>query len=679
MLRILSNLRPFGYARRRAAGKRRSRVQQPCVKRLEVRALMASFQPLGAYTSAAAVSADGSTVVGNSLLGAGGPIYWTQRTGVVFLRDSSGNIYPGVATGVSGNGSVIVGDGSLGGGAFRWANGIAAPISQLAAANANSVSTDGTIIAGDVDTGGGWSPYMLTGATLEVNFLPPGDYSNPFLGTTMSANGDVLAGNPTGGLTEGPPLGTWQWNDGTLIQFPDSTTGSDATAVSPDGSVVVGSIGGNGAGGLTQAFEWTNGGTNGVVTPLTWPAGYNTGSATAVSTDGSTIVGVMSPPGNGGGGGGGGQPSAAFIWNQASGVQDLQQVLTTDDGLGSYLTGWTLTEATAITPDGNRIVGNGIDPQGRQEGWIVNLNGQKLSGTTTSLQASPPSSVYGQRVTLTATVSPDPGMSGTPTGSVAFYDGATDLGTASLIGDTATLPVTSLPVGTDGIAASYGGDSQFGTSMSSTSDVAVQQDKTSVILTPSANPGGFGQQITFTAVVSPFPPGVGTPKGSVTFYYGATDLGAAPLIGATAALPVSTLPLGTDAITASYGGDPDFVGKTSATLNEVITTVIVKFGTRTTLAASPKSAIVGRSVTLTATVKPTGPVSGSPTGTVTFTDDGITLRTMSLSRGKATLRTSSLHLGKNDIEVIYIGDKHFKGSMSLPFVETITKPAKKAK
>ena len=147
---------------------------------------------------------------------------------------------------------------------------------------------------------------MLTGATLEIIPLPPGDYSNPgipgsipFIGTTMSANGAVVAGNPSGGFG-GSPLGTWQWKNGTLIQFPDSTVGSSATAVSPDGSVVVGSIGGNGAGGLTQAFEWTNG----VVTPLTWPAGYVTGSATAVSTDGATIVGLMSPPGNGGGGGG---------------------------------------------------------------------------------------------------------------------------------------------------------------------------------------------------------------------------------------------------------------------------------------------------------------------------------------------------------------------------------------
>ncbi len=667
---ILGILKPFGSARGRASGKRRSRVQQPCVKPLEVRALMAaSFQGLGANTNAAAVSADGSVVVGWVEIGKG-PIYWTQKTGPVFLRDSSGNIYPGVATSVSGNGSVIVGGNftslSPNNQAFRWANDIAAPIPQLASAeasSANTVSTDGTIIVGDVqEPAAGWSPYMLTGANLEIIPLPAGDHSVNH--TIMSANGSVVAGNAAVGGS--PNELTWQWENGRLIQFPDGLhtgLGNGATAVSPDGSVVVGSIGSNGGGdGLTQAFEWANG----VVTRLTWPAGYNTGSATAVSTGGTTIVGYMGTPGYA-------QNTTAFIWDQAGGVQELQQVLTTDDGLGSSLSGWTLTEATAITPDGNTIVGNGIDPEGQQEGWIVNLKpgGTGSGGTMTSLQASSLSPVYGQQVTLTATVSPAPGVSGTPTGSVTFYDGATDLGTASLIGNTATLPVTNLPVGTDGITASYGGDSQFGTSASSTRDVTVHQDGTSVILTPSANPGGFGQQITFTAVVSPFPPGGGTPTGSVTFYYLATDLGAAPLIGGTATLPVDTLPMGTDTIAASYGGDPNFLGKTSAPLNEVITHVTVKYGTQTTLATSPKTARIRQPVTLTATVKPTGPVSGSPAGTVTFMDGTTSLGTSSLRNGKAQLTTTNLPLGPNPIQAIYSGYQSFAGSKSLIVDETI--------
>src|SRR5262245_30847690 len=135
MLGILGLLNTFGHARDRAAGKRRSRAQQPCVNRLEVRALMASFQGLGANTVPTAVSADGSVVVGTEN-GAGLAFYWTQSNGMSFLLDSSGNRIPGVANGVSGNGSVIVGNRITYGGigqtqAFRWANGVAATIPQL--------------------------------------------------------------------------------------------------------------------------------------------------------------------------------------------------------------------------------------------------------------------------------------------------------------------------------------------------------------------------------------------------------------------------------------------------------------------------------------------------------------------------------------------------------------------
>ena len=235
MLRILSVLKPFGHARRRAAGNRRSRGQQPCVNPLEARVLLSFFQGLGAGTNAAAVSADGSVVVGNAIQG---PMYWTRSNGVVYLRDSSGNIYPGSATSVSGNGSVIVGDGSpnIGNEPFRWANGIAAPIPQVGGTgSANSVSADGTIIVGDKPVPGGCLPDMLTCATLKIIPLPTGDYLNqgvpgsiPFIGTTMSANGAVVAGNQ-GGEARGTNLGTWQWKNGELIQSPGGT--GSATAV----------------------------------------------------------------------------------------------------------------------------------------------------------------------------------------------------------------------------------------------------------------------------------------------------------------------------------------------------------------------------------------------------------------------------------------------------------------
>lgn len=90
------------------------------------------------------------------------------------------------------------------------------------------------------------------------------------------------------------------------------------------------------------------------------------------------------------------------------------------------------------------------------------------ANTTTSLSASPSSpQLLGASVTLTATVT-----SGA-TGTVTFYNGVTSLGTGSLSGTTATLSTSALPVGTNSLTASYGGDSNYNTSTSSSSSYVI--------------------------------------------------------------------------------------------------------------------------------------------------------------------------------------------------------------
>ena len=49
----------------------------------------------------------------------------------------------------------------------------------------------------------------------------------------------------------------------------------------------------------------------------------------------------------------------------------LDEVLANDFGVD--LTGWTLSLATAISDDGMTIVGNGTNPSGDSEGWVVRL------------------------------------------------------------------------------------------------------------------------------------------------------------------------------------------------------------------------------------------------------------------------------------------------------------------
>ncbi len=90
--------------------------------------------------------------------------------------------------------------------------------------------------------------------------------------------------------------------------------------------------------------------------------------------------------------------------------------------------------------------------------------------TSLAVTSSATSFVYGSSVTFTATVTPAAG--GPPTGSVAFQDGVTTLGTGTLNGatpgvatfSTSTLSVSGSP---HSITAVYGGDSNFASSTSS--------------------------------------------------------------------------------------------------------------------------------------------------------------------------------------------------------------------
>jgi hypothetical protein len=94
------------------------------------------------------------------------------------------------------------------------------------------------------------------------------------------------------------------------------------------------------------------------------------------------------------------------------------------------------------------------------------------AGTATSLTASSSTITPGQGVTLTAQVASV--TTGTPTGSVAFYDGTSLLGTVPLTAGTATISTSPLTPGSSNLVqAVYSGDNNFTTSTSSTSSVIV--------------------------------------------------------------------------------------------------------------------------------------------------------------------------------------------------------------
>ena len=91
---------------------------------------------------------------------------------------------------------------------------------------------------------------------------------------------------------------------------------------------------------------------------------------------------------------------------------------------------------------------------------------------------------------------------------------------------------------------------------------------TTTTLSSSLNPSQSGQSVTFTATVSSS--GGPPPDGEiVTFGDGDTLLGTATLSGGIATFTTSTLPMGSNAITAIYGGDQNLSGSSSSLVQTV--------------------------------------------------------------------------------------------------------------
>ena len=278
------------------------------------------------------------------------------------------------------------------------------------------------------------------------------------------------------------------------------------------------------------------------------------------------------------------------------------------------------------------------------------LINQATSTTTLTSSANP--SIFGQSVTLTATVSPS-----TATGSVTFTDGSTTLGSGTIASGVATLALSNFAVGTHTLTATYGGDSNYLTSASAPLSQAVNQAPTTTALISSLNPSNFSQNVTFTATVSA--PGA---TGTVTFLDGSTSIGSGTLTNGTAALTISTLSVTTHSITAVYSGDTSYLGSTSPAISQVVN----KATTTTTLTSSLNPATWAQNVTLTATLS-----RPSATGTVSFFDATTLLGTTTVSAGAAAFTTSSLAAGPHALTAVYSGDASDLASTSSALTQTV--------
>jgi hypothetical protein len=294
-------------------------------------------------------------------------------------------------------------------------------------------------------------------------------------------------------------------------------------------------------------------------------------------------------------------------------------------------------------------------------GVLLNNRGVDYSPTTTTLVSSPNPVAPLKTVQYTATVSRKNG--GLATGAVTFLEqGASAGAIAPLTDGQATYSTIYRSIGERVMQAFYSGDASDDYSDSALLAEYVMTP-TETRVTTSGTPLLIGQPVSFTATVTS---NYGTPPDGelVTFYAGSAKLGSVALASGTATYTTSSLSAGSHAIKAAYAGDASF--KPSSW---VVTQVVDKYATTTTLGSSLNPSQFGQAVTFTARVTSSGPV---PTGKVSFKDGTKALGSVTMSGRVAKLTTSKLAVGTHSITAEYLGDADSATSTS-PVLDQVVK------
>ena len=308
---------------------------------------------------------------------------------------------------------------------------------------------------------------------------------------------------------------------------------------------------------------------------------------------------------------------------------------------------------------------------------VINPDATSVAITPSSSSAEP-----GEPVTYTATVSST--ATGTPTGAVSFTDDGSPIVGCQSLGLPPSAPLhvtcteTSGSIATHSIVATYSGDTHFLTATGILAeDVAPMSTTTTIVVSPPAPT--YGQSVTLTSTVAPTS-GTTDPGGTVTYSVNGTMLGSSMLTTTsgvtTASMLVTTLPVGSDFVTASYDGGDGFLASSSAAAAPV---VVSRTPTSLGLFTSGTPTPPAQSVTFTATIFPT--TGSGETGTVTFFDNGVAIGTSSVSNGQATLSATGLPSGTDPITAGYGGDGDFVGSVTadpLPQVVAIPRRRERA-
>ncbi len=277
----------------------------------------------------------------------------------------------------------------------------------------------------------------------------------------------------------------------------------------------------------------------------------------------------------------------------------------------------------------------------------IGVYSDQLASSSVTLQASTTTPQYQTNVTLTATVTPS-----AATGTVTFYNGQTNIGSAAVNGGVATMTTSFAAGGTATLHAVYSGDYNFASSTSNSLTMNVSGPLvTSTALTASTNTTAIGDSVTLTANLTP-----ATATGTVTFYSGSTAIGTANVNAGVATLNTTFANSGNIVLKAIFAADASWESSTS---NQVSLFVTGNTPDTVVLQTAPFWVIIGYSATLTATVSP-----AAATGAVSFYDGSVELGSAPVAAGAAVFTNIFMTAGSQSLTAVYSGDTTYVSSTS---------------
>lgn len=306
------------------------------------------------------LSADGRVAAGENMQSPGGGFFWTAAQG----KQPFGFESPLAvrAYGLSGDGTTAVGESGIIGQtqnqAFRYRAGSGLEnigrLSGYTRARALGASFDGEIVVGRSEAGGigdiGQAfRWTSTTGMVGLGFLQPGQFYSE--ATAISRDGSTIVGNvrQTSGWNQ-----AFVWREGMgMVGLPGlSTTNSGrAFGVNDNGTLIVGD-----SGDIRTATMWVNG------VPMTLGAvpGFIRSQANGVNDTGTVVVGSLQ-----------GGTSTAAIWTPNRGMEPLSAYLT-HYGI-AVPAGINLLTATSVSADGMTIAGYTGIPGAGVQGWVVTI------------------------------------------------------------------------------------------------------------------------------------------------------------------------------------------------------------------------------------------------------------------------------------------------------------------